>query len=114
VHMVTNAMKKVKISEAKCLVIVGVFASVASIVMIIHNVIGQIHVSEVTLIQDQFEHVKEVKCLYANYDALMALHALEIVSILFAARMLWVTRKVASTISSTATTATGKPCHVIP
>jgi mannose/fructose/N-acetylgalactosamine-specific phosphotransferase system component IIB len=113
VHMVTNAMKKVKISEAKCLVIVGVFASVASIVMIIHNVIGQIHVSEVTLIQDQFEHVKEVKCLYANYDALMALHALEIVSILFAARMLWVTRKVASTISSTATTATGKPCHVM-
>lgn len=111
--MVTNAMKKVKISEGKCLVIVGVVMFLYGIVMAIHQGIGEIQVSEVIIVKDQFDYEKQPKCLYGNDDAYIAVNIFVLLSILFAARMLWVTRKVASTISSTATTATGKQYHAM-
>ena len=108
VYMVTNALKKVKIAESKCTAIVLGVIGMASMVMAVHSTIGDIHVAKVILVHDQFEYEKELKCVSENDDALYALYAVEVLLILFAGRMMWCTRHVASTISSTGTSATGK------
>ena len=110
VFMVTNVLKKVKIAENKCMaIVVGcVCVCVCAFIMVVHSSIGDIHVDQVTIQQDQFEYIKELKCVSRNNDALYALFAVEGIIILLAGRLMWFTKHVASTISSTATSATGE------
>ena len=110
VYLVTNAMKKVRVSESKCIGIVLGVVCTTVLVMAVHSAIGIIHVEDVTIVQNQFEYDKQRKCVARNDDAMHALHAMEAVLFCFSARMLWCTRHVASTISSTGTSATGKSC----
>ncbi|CAE7729511.1 unnamed protein product [Symbiodinium microadriaticum] len=74
--------------------------------MTAQTVIGNFTVEQVIIVKDQFDHIKQPKCLSTGNDALYVLYTLEIVLILFAGRMMWFTRHVASTISSTSTSAT--------
>ena len=110
VYMVTNAMKKVKISESKCVGIVLGVVSLGAFFIAVHSAVDDIHVEKVTIVQDQLEYTKQLKCVVGSYNGMYPLFALEVLLALLTGRMLWYTRHVASTISSTSASAAGKNC----